>query len=70
MTKEKKESITYNQMLKKVEKIVSDIDSPDVDLDSMVQKLEQGYELVNAMRTRLDQTKEKVEKLRTRYESE
>lgn len=70
MANDKKESVTYNQMLKKVEKLVAEIDAPDVDLDSMVLKLEQGYELVSAMRARLDATKEKVEKLRSRFEGE
>jgi exodeoxyribonuclease VII small subunit len=70
MNLEQKESVTYSQMLRQVEKIVQAIDAPDVDLDNMVQKLEQGYELVHAMRTRLEETKERVEKLRTRYEEE
>ena len=64
----KTESATYKTMLDQVEGIVRDVQSPDLDLDDMVAKIETGYGLIKAMRTRLDQTKEKIEKLRVDFE--
>ncbi len=62
------ESATYKAMLEKVEAIVRDVGSPELDLDEMVGKIEQGYGLIKEMRARLDQTKEKIEKLRMDFE--
>lgn len=62
------ESITYKAMLDKVEGIVREVGSPELDLDDMVSKIEQGYGLIKEMRARLDQTKEKIEKLRMDFE--
>jgi exodeoxyribonuclease VII small subunit len=62
------ESETYKAMLAKVEGIVRDVASPELDLDEMVGKIEQGYGLIKEMRSRLEQTKEKIEKLRMDFE--
>ncbi len=62
------ESKTYKEMLERVETIVKDVAAPDLDLDDMVGKIEQGYGLIKEMRARLDQTKEKIEKLRMDFE--
>lgn len=62
------ESSTYKAMLEQVEAIVREVGSPELDLDEMVGKIEQGYGLIKSMRTRLDQTKEKIEKLRMDFE--
>ena len=55
-------------MLGEVEAIVRDVAAPEVDLDEMVSKIERGYHLIKAMRTRLDTTKQKVEQLRLDFE--
>ena len=63
-----KESVTYKKMLEDVESIITEISSPQVDLDLLVKKIESGYDLIKKMRTRLDETKDKVEKLRADFE--
>jgi exodeoxyribonuclease VII small subunit len=63
-----KESTTYKKMLEDVELIISEINSPQLDLDLLVQKIETGYDLIKKMRSRLDETKSKVEKLRADFE--
>ena len=63
-----KESATYQVMLSEIETIVRDVASPDLDLDDMVGKVERGYTLIKAMRTRLEETKGKIEHLRQEFE--
>ena len=63
-----KESATYKKMLDDVELIISEINSPQLDLDLLVSKIETGYDLIKKMRSRLDETKSKVEKLRADFE--
>ena len=62
MTKEN-ESQTYSKMQKQLEKIVDEINVSDVDLDQLIKRVETGYELINQMRNRLDQSKKKIEEL-------
>ena len=62
------ESGTYQAMLSEVENIVTELSSNQLDLDSMVNKVERSYELIKKMRHRLDSTKEKVEQLRVEFE--
>lgn len=59
----------YQKMLEKVEGIVEEISDPEMDLDKMVAKVENGYELIKKMRERLEVTKEQVEKLRKNFDS-
>lgn len=63
-----KESKTYKAMLDEVESIITEITSPQLDLDLLVEKIESGYSLIKKMRGRLDETKNKVEKLRADFE--
>lgn len=63
-----KESITYKAMLTEVESIVRDVSASDLDLDDLVAKIEKGYGLIKAMRSRLDETKGRIEKLRMDFE--
>jgi exodeoxyribonuclease VII small subunit len=62
------ESATYKAMLTEVEAIVREVAAPEVDLDDMVSKVERGYHLIKAMRTRLGTTKQQVEQLRLDFE--
>lgn len=64
-----KESEKYSSMLKKVETIVGEISSSDIDLDAMVEKVETGYDLIKKMRLRLQDTKSKIEELRNDFDS-
>ena len=63
-----KESDTYKAMLSEVETLVREVAQPDLDLDDMVNKIERGYQLIKAMRLRLETTKQKVEQLRLDFE--
>lgn len=62
------ESQSYQKMLEEVETIVRDIASPELDLDHMVSKVERGYELIRAMKLRLDETKTRIDQLHQRFE--
>ena len=61
------ESQNYQNMLKEVESIVSEISDPSVDLDQLVKKVERGYDLIQTMKNRLDQTKNTIEELHGKY---
>lgn len=63
----KKESETYEKMLKQVESIIADISSEQAGLDEIVGKVETAYDLITKMRARLDQSKEKIENLRGQF---
>jgi len=62
------ESKTYGMMLDEVETICRDVADARIDLDVMVAKVEQGYKLIKAMRTRLADTRVKIEELRVTME--
>jgi exodeoxyribonuclease VII small subunit len=62
MTTEK-ESLRYQSMLNEVESIVEKLNHQQLDLDDLVGHIERGYELLNKMRERLDQTQEKIDAL-------
>jgi len=65
-----KESQTYQNMLNEVELLVRDIAAPDLDLDAMVQKVERGYELIQTMKSRLEETKLRIDQLHQRYDEQ
>ncbi len=65
---QEQESLTYQRMLEEVEGIVREIASPDLDLDQMVGKVERGYELIRAMKLRLDNTKARIDQLNERFD--
>lgn len=64
-----KESQPYQEMLNEVETIVKEVASPQIDLDQMVTKVERGYQLIQAMQDRLNQTKSRIEDLSTQFNS-
>lgn len=64
----KSESKTYQAMFDEVEGIVKNVSSAQMDLDRLVENVERGYSLIQAMRTRLDEAKMKIEKLREEHE--
>jgi len=64
----KKESETYQNMLEKVEGIIAEVAKPELDLDQLIEKVDQGYSLIETMKKRLEETKQKVEQLNEKYE--
>jgi exodeoxyribonuclease VII small subunit len=63
-------SKSYQQMLEKVETIVQDISTNEIDLDQMVQKVEEGYQLIQTMRERLNTTKDRIEELHRKFDEQ
>lgn len=55
---------SYESMLEQVETLVNDVSDPQMPLDTLVAKVETGYDLIKAMRERLSQTQVKLEELR------
>lgn len=62
------ESKSYQKMLGEVESIIQEISTPELDLDVVVSRVEKGYELIQAMRARLDQTRGKIEELHRKFD--
>ena len=60
---------SYGKMLTEVEQIIHKMGEDDCDLDKMVQQLERGYQLIDSMRTRLDETNLKIENLREKNQA-
>lgn len=69
MTKQS-ESENYAKMQKSLEKIVTDIADPNLDLDQLIIQVEAGYELIHKMKLRLGQTTKKIEDLHAEHQSE
>ena len=66
----KKESESYQAMLNEVEAIVREVNSPSLDLDLMVEKVERGYNLIKKMQDRLESTKKRIDQLSGQFESQ
>ncbi len=59
-----KESTRYREMLDEVEAIVRDLGQNKQDLDEVTTKVQRGYEVIKAMKERLEQTRMQLEKIR------
>lgn len=55
---------SFKDMMSEVERIIESVGSESVDLDQLVIQVEKGYELIQKMQTKLDDTKLKIEKLK------
>ena len=63
----KKQSQQYQEMLTEVETIVKEISSDNISLDTLVTKVECGFDLLNKMKERLESSKKKIEILRDKH---
>lgn len=54
----------FKDMMNEVERIIESVGSESVDLDQLVIQVEKGYELIQKMQTKLEDTKLKIEKLK------
>tara|TARA_B100001540_G_C15616201_1_gene555417 strand:+ start:277 stop:492 length:216 start_codon:yes stop_codon:yes gene_type:complete len=61
------ETEKYSEMVDQVEKILKELSAEKVDLDTMLTKVEQGYQIMQKMQSRLSQVKMSVEKLQETY---
>jgi exodeoxyribonuclease VII small subunit len=55
--------IKYEDALKRLEKLVAELDRAELDLESRLKKFEEGTKLASVLLKKLDQAKKKVEKL-------
>ena len=55
--------LKFEEMMKKLEEIVNELETGDVPLEEALKKYEEGVKLIQACRKRLDETKRKVEVL-------
>lgn len=58
------ESKRYREMLEEVEAIVRDLGQNKQDLDEVTGKVQRGFEIIKAMKARLEETRTQIEKLR------
>lgn len=55
--------LKFEDMMKKLEEIVSELENGNMPLDDSLKKYEEGIKLLQACRKKLDETKRKVEVL-------
>ena len=53
----------YEEALKRLERLVADLDKPEVDLETRLKKSREATDLLLGLRKRLDQAKKDVEML-------
>lgn len=58
----------YTARLYRVEKIVEELGSNNLNLDEVVGKVEEGYKLIAELKQKLGETKMRVEQLRQKFE--
>jgi exodeoxyribonuclease VII small subunit len=66
----KKSPDSYQALLGEVEQTLRDLADPSLDLDTIVAKVERGYETIQVMQKRLDETKMKIETLTEKYQQQ
>ena len=55
--------VKYEEALKKLEKLVTELDRSELDLETRLKKFEEGTKLARVLLKKLDQAKKKVEML-------
>ena len=55
--------VKYEEALKRLEKLVAELDRSELDLETRLKKFEEGTKLARVLLKRLDQAKKKVELL-------
>lgn len=55
--------LKFEEMMKKLEEIVNELETGNMPLEKSLEKYEEGIKLIQACRKRLDETKRKVEVL-------
>ena len=55
--------LKYEEALKRLEKLVGELDGADLDLEARLKKFEEGTKLVRTLLKRLEQAKKRVEVL-------
>ncbi|MEK6732388.1 MAG: exodeoxyribonuclease VII small subunit [Candidatus Omnitrophota bacterium] len=55
--------LKFEDMMKKLEEIVNELENGDMPLEESLKKYEEGVKLIQSCRKRLDETKRKIEVL-------
>ena len=55
--------LKYEEALKRLEKLVAELDKPEVELEARLKKFEEGTRLARMLLQKLEQAKKRVEKL-------
>lgn len=55
--------VKYEEALKRLEKLVAELDKSEIDLETRLKKFEEGTKLARLLLKKLDQAKKKVEVL-------
>ena len=55
--------LKYEEALKRLEKLVAELDTPELELEARLKKFEEGTKLARTLLKRLEQAKKKVEVL-------
>lgn len=53
--------VKYEEALKRLEKLVADLDKPELELEARIKKFEEGIKLARVLLKKLEQAKKKVE---------
>ncbi len=57
------DKVSFEKSLERLEKIVADMESGELDLDTMIKQFEEGQKLIKLCQTRLVEVERKVEQL-------
>ena len=63
MTDSKDKDVRYEDALKRLEKLVTELDKSEIDLETRLKKFEEGTKLARVLLKKLDQAKKKVQVL-------
>ena len=63
MTDSKDKDVRYEDALKRLEKLVAELDKSELDLETRLKKFEEGTKLARVLLKKLDQAKKKVQVL-------
>lgn len=63
-----KKNDNYGTKLAKLEKLVEDLESDNLELDKMISSVEEGLELADSLKKELDQAENKIQKLKQKYQ--
>ncbi|HPD96196.1 MAG: exodeoxyribonuclease VII small subunit [Bacteroidales bacterium] len=58
-----KKALKYNEAIAEVEKIISEIEDNETDLDELASKLKRAAELLNFCKAKLRSTEEEIQKI-------
>lgn len=64
------EKISYSESLEELEKIVGDLESENVEIDKLAEKVKRATELIKMLRGKLKKTEIEIKEIVKEFESE